>query len=124
MLLVLNVVVVSSIAMELRPGLLSIIVETFATSRSIPRICFIDGEWVHIGVLRGLVPIRESVLFGVRCSGVWLRRFLREVQLAVHVEVVQLGVGHALLSFLGIIGVIIRATLAVGSFFFDDEVLS
>ena len=77
------------------------------------------------------MPIRERVLLDV--ARVRMRTLLSQIQLAVHIEVVHLLQGHAsaLLSFLGsvcgirclAIIVIIRASLAVGSFLLDDELL-
>ena len=58
-----------------------------------------------------------------RC--VRLATLLGQIELTVHVEVVQLGVWHAsLLSLFQVICIVVRATLAVGTFFFDDKMLS
>ena len=78
------------------------------------------------------MPIRERVLLDM--ARVRMRTLLSQIQLAVHIEVVHLLQRHAstLLSFPGsvcvirclAIIVIIRASLAVGPFLLDDELLS
>ena len=85
-------------------------------------------------MLRALVPIRERVLLDV--ARVWMRALLCQIQLTIHVEVVNLLEGHApvlLLGFLLRMGVvrwlaigivIVGASLAVGALLFDDELLT
>ena len=50
--------------------------------------------------------------------------FLRQIQLTIHIEVVDLLQRHTLLSTLLFSLVIIRATLAIGSLLLNDELLS
>ena len=78
------------------------------------------------------MPIRERVLLDV--ARIRMRTLLCQIQLTVHIEVVHLLQGHAsaLLSFSGCVCVIrglaiiviIRASLAIGSFLLDDKLLS
>ena len=99
LLLLLDIVVMACITVELRASGPPVLIETFA-ARSVPRVGLVNGEWVHLRVLRALVPIRERVLLDVARVGV--RALLSQVELAVHIEVVHLLQGHAsaLLSFL------------------------
>ena len=122
MLLLLNVVVVACISVELGASRTSIFIETLA-SRAVSRVGLVDRKWVHLGVLRALVAVTERVLFHV--GRIWMRALFRQVQLTIHVEIVYLLEGHALLSSLLLLSLfVIGAALAVGSFFLDDKLLA
>ena len=123
LLLLLNVVVVACISVELGASRASIFIETLA-SWAVSRVGLVDREWIHLGVLRALVPVTESVLLHV--GRIRMRTLFRQVQLTVHVEIVYLLEGHALLSSLLLVSslFVIGAALAVGSFLLDDELLS
>lgn len=123
LLLLLNVVVVACISVELGASRASIFIETLA-SWAVSRVGLVDRKWIHLGVLRALVPVTESVLLHV--GRIRMRTLFRQVQLTVHVEIVYLLEGHALLSSLLLVSslFVIGAALAVGSFLLDDELLS
>ena len=69
LLLLLDIVVMTCIAVELRASGAPVLIETL-TARSIPRVGLVNGEGVHLRVLRALVPIRERVLLDVARVGV------------------------------------------------------
>ena len=53
-----------------------------------------------------------------------MRAFLSQIQLAIHIEVVDLLQRHPLLRTLLFSLVVVRATLAIGSLLLNDELLS
>lgn len=122
--------------MELRSTWSAVLIEALATW-PIPRIGLVHSQGVHLRVLRALVAVGESILFDV--AWVRVRTLLCQVELTVHVEVIDLLEGHAsaLLRFLlrlrgirwlaiVVVGssVIIRASLAVCTLFLNDELLA
>jgi len=120
--LLLNVVVVACISVELGASRPSIFIEALA-SWAVSRVGLVDCKRVHLGVLRALVAITERVLLHV--GRIRMRTLFCQVQLTVHVEIVYLLQGHALLSSLLLLSlVVVGAALAVGSFFLDDKLLS
>jgi len=67
LLLLLDIIVVTCIAMmELRTTWTSIFIKAL-TTRSITRVGLVDSEWIHLRVLRPLMPVGEGVLLDVRC---------------------------------------------------------
>lgn len=77
----------SGVTVELRATRAPILVEAF-TSRTVSRVGLVDSEWVHLRVLRTLVPVRESVLFDM--TWVRMRALFGQIELTVHVKVVHL----------------------------------
>lgn len=69
------------------------------------------------------MPVGESILFHV--ARIRVRTFLGQIQLTVHIEVVNLLQRHALLSSLFFLRlVVLGAPLAVSTFLLDDELLA
>ena len=121
LLLLLDIVVMTRIAVELRATRASILIKALAAC-TVSWISFVDSERIHLWVLWPLMSVWKCVLLDM----IWidLRIFLWQVELTIHIEVINLLQRHPVLSPLRVILVVIRASLTVGSFLFDDELLT
>ena len=77
----------SGVTVELRATRAPILIEAL-TSWTVSRVGLVDSEWVHLRVLRTLVPVRESVLFDM--TWVRMRALFGQIELTIHVKVVHL----------------------------------